>query len=65
VVGLGFSQPTTCVITGPPGNHSLNQGMIHPIGHFVNPPMPKLGKLHKVFENLFNLMRWFFMHMLR
>jgi hypothetical protein len=34
--------------------------MIHPIGHFANPPIPKLGKLHGVFEHLFNLMRWFF-----
>ena len=33
--------------------------MIHPIGHFVNPPMPKLGKLHRFFENWFILMRWF------
>ena len=43
----------------------LDLGMIHPIGHFVNPPIPKLSKLHRVFENLFNFMRWFLMHMLR
>ena len=43
----------------------LDLGVIHPIGHLVNPPIPKLGKMHRVFEQLFSLMRWFWMHMLR
>jgi hypothetical protein len=33
--------------------------MIHPIGHHGNAPIPKLGKLHGVFEHLFNLKRQF------
>jgi len=40
---------------GLPGKHSLTWGMIHPIGHHDNPPIPKFGKLHKVFEHLFIL----------
>jgi len=39
--------------------------MIHQIGHFVNPTIPKLGKLHRIFEHLFILMRYFFIYMLR
>jgi len=31
--------------------------MTHSIGHLEHPPIPKLGKLHRVFENLFNLIR--------
>jgi hypothetical protein len=29
--------------------------MIHLIGHLFNLPIPKLGKLYRVFEHLFNL----------
>jgi hypothetical protein len=59
-----FLTPSTSSSThglegGPPGKHSLIWRMIHPIGHFVNPPIPKLGKFHRVFEHMFSLARWF------
>ena len=37
------------------GNTPLLGKLAYPIGPFDNPPISKFGKLHKVFEHMFNL----------
>jgi hypothetical protein len=39
------------------GKHPLTWGLTYPIGHLDTPPIPKFGKVYKVFEHLFNLKR--------
>ena len=39
------------------GKHSLTWGLAYPTGHLDTPPIPKFGKVYKVFEHLFNLKR--------
>jgi hypothetical protein len=41
----------------------LGDNMAYPIGHHDNPPIPKFGKIYKVFEHLFSLKRADLMHM--